>query len=375
MNQKPANLILLITGLGVGGAEAVVRDLALHLDRSRFAPTVVTLLPRGEMGDQLEAAGIPCIALGAGTHNPILLLVRLVRLLRSLRPEILHTHLFHADMMGRIAGRIARVPIIVSSMHNVTFGGKAHELLLRITSRFVTRFIAVAAVVRDYASTHGIAPADRTDIIYNGIDIARFTNLGDKQSLRSQLGLPLDAKILVSVGRLIKQKGYVDLLSAFAQVRAELPDHDIRLVILGEGSDRGALEAASSAFPPETILMPGAVSNVPQYLAAADVFVMSSLWEGFSLALVEAALVGIPLVATSVGIAPELIHDGENGRLILPANPTELSAAIQGILRSEPSRQALLASRAQEAARNLFSETIMARAHEHLYETLLESNR
>lgn len=375
MSGNRPKIMLLITGLGVGGAEAVVRDLAAHMDRNRFHPTVVTLLPRGPVGDRLEACGIPCIALGNGTRNPAILLMRLSRLLRSHRPDILHTHLFHADALGRIAARIAGIRVVVSTLHNITFGGKVREFFLRSTRRLVTGFVAVAAVVRDYASAHGIAPVGKIDIIYNGIDVTRFTVAEGKTALRRKLNLPESATIIISVGRLIEQKGYPDLLVALATVRADLPGQDIRLVILGEGSDRGALETIAAAFPPDTVLLPGAVPNVPQYLAAADLFVMSSRWEGFSLALVEAALSGLPIVATSVGIAPEFIRDNENGRLVAPGDQAGLSSAIQGILRSSPGDRALLASRAQDSARTLFSETVMARAHESLYETLLESNR
>jgi glycosyltransferase involved in cell wall biosynthesis len=367
--------MVLITGLGVGGAEAVVHDLAMHLDRARFTVTVVTLLPRGEMGDQLEAAGIRCIALGTGTHNPVTLVMRLIRLLRTIRPEILHTHLFHADTVGRIAGRIAGVPVIVSSLHNVTFGGKAREVLLGVTRSLVTRFIAVANVVRHHAVSHGIAPIDRTETVYNGIDTTRFANVGDKKILRQKLGLPVDATILISVGRLIEQKGYLQLLAALAHVRSGLPGQDVRLILLGEGSDREALRAVAALLPPETVVMPGAVLNVPEYLAAADMFIMSSLWEGFSLAVVEAAMVGLPIVATSVGIVPEFIRDGESGRIVAPGDTVALSNAILGILRLLPTERALMASRSQEIARTLFSVSVMTHAHEQLYEKLLHESR
>lgn len=368
MNSSPKKIFYVITGLRVGGAEMIVQKLATRIASASYMPTVVSLRSGGEIADRLRASGIEVIELGSG-KNPLAKLYRLYVLLRKRHPDIVHTHLFHADIIGRIAARLAGVPIVISSIHNVTVGGMeaVREFLLRATKNLVTAFVPVSRMVEHVMAEKGIIrPADST-VIYNGVEVTSSVEGGD--ATRRMLGIREDSFCIVAVGRLIEQKGFSYVIDAMAHITARYPQAE--LYILGEGILRTSLERQITQRGLERVVhLMGVVTTVDQYLSVADLFVMPSLWEGFSVALVEAAIAKTLIVTTPVGGNEELITSGENG-IIVPAKDTlALIGAIEHSILMSGDERARMTSAARTVATERFSVDHMLADHRTLYTRL-----
>ncbi len=377
MNKKKIKIAYVITAFDIGGAEATLRDLVLGLDTDRYEAVVISLLPKGAMAFQAERAGARVLSLHASKSNP-LVLFQLVRMLRKELPDIVHTQLFHADILGRFAARLAGIPFVVSTLQNVTFGGLLRERLLAWTRGLVSVHVAVAQVVADHAIKKHLSKKEGPVLIYNSVRLpVRRVHHSEKRALRAKLGMDPAKKILVTTGRLVAQKGFNHLIQAVKLLverhKAEGASGGVQLVILGGGEEsmRAALAAQAAELPDQTVVLTGAVLNVDEYLAAADAFVMSSSWEGFSVALIEAGAAGLPVVATPVGIAPELIRDGENGILMDTRNPMSMAEKIHQMVTLSDEERAALGDRLREDVEKTFSVERMVRTYQALYEDLL----
>lgn len=366
MQSKKIKIIHLITGLGIGGAEAALRDLVLGIDRDRFESVVVSIQSKREIADQIEPAGIRVIYLNGAIGNGFGFL-KLIAVLRNEKPDVLHTQLFHADIMGRLAGFIARVPKNISTLQNVTFGGKLREWLLVLTRGLVDEHVAVSNIVLDHTAKLGIARKEKSHVIYNAVNVEKYKPTSHREELRNKLGLDVTKKIIVSTGRLIEQKGFPYLMEAMQSLYVEKNIHDIQLIILGEGPDRFQLEHIQKSFPKDLVVLAGAVLNVVEYLQAADIFVMSSVWEGCSVALIEAGAVGLPVVATPVGVAPELIVDNHNGILIPIQDTRALAQALYRLLILSPEDRQVFGTHLRNSVTKRFSADTMIHDYEKLF--------
>jgi sugar transferase (PEP-CTERM/EpsH1 system associated) len=369
---KPVKLLYFITELNIGGAEKVLVHILKHLDRSRFDPAVVSLYGGdGPIADEIRALDVPVTDLGMSAKWRLDALWRLYRLLRRERPAILHTSLFHANTLGRIVGRLARVPIIVTWRQNVDIGGRVRELINRWTTRLDDRVVAVSRLVRDAEVERARVSPDKVTIIYNCVDTDVYTARGPRAAaqVRKNLGIAPDTLLVGTVGRLHPQKGIADLITAMMQMKLLVPN--ARLLLVGEGQLRDGLEIlAESLCVSDVVVFAGARTDVPQILSALDLFVLPSLWEGLPLALLEAASVGLPVVATAVGGTPEVVMDGVTGLLVPPRDPDALAEAILTLLHDPDLRQRM-GQAGQERVREHFSVEQMVKETEGLYQRLL----
>ena len=407
---RPVPIAFCITDLDRGGAERALSQLVLGLDRQAWLPRVYCLGPRGHFTDVLEAAGVTVECFGGrGLLSFPRVLVRLSRALRRFRPAVLQTFLFHANLVGRIAGRLAGVPIIVSGIRVADRRSRWYGRLDRWTNRLVNHNVCVSQGVADFAIREMGLPPNKQSVIPNGVNFELFANAfpTDLSSLgirpvtggltpprseenNSSLGIrtftggltppraedalapPGSAEIVITVGRLEEQKGIVHLLHAASAVLCERPE--CQFLIVGDGHDRASLEAlAASLGIARSVWFLGSRSDVPRLLKAASVFVLASLWEGMPNALLEAMAAGLPVIATAVEGSREVIQSGENGLLVSAANPVELSQAILKLL-SEPDVSARLARSAQLIVANKFAESGVVATYDSLYRRLM-SNR
>lgn len=368
--KNKTKILYLITGLNTGGAELLIKELSKRLDKQRFEVVVVSIAPPGEVGEIIKKDGGKVLSLNAKfKYNP-LIIWQLSKLLRQENPDILHTHLFHADFLGRVLGKLARVPIIISTHHNTYIGGRMRDFLMRLTNFFSSLDIAVAKTVRESIIKRGIAIKEKIVIIYNGVNFERFTER-DKSDSRRELSIPKDCKVIVSVGRLHKQKGYIYLIDAMRGVVDN--QEDTKLYILGEGKERVILEKRIKENNLDNhIHLVGNVKNVNDYLRAADIFVMPSLWEGFSLVAVEAAYTKLPIVGTSTGILPEIIKEGENGFLVESGNPKVLAEKIKYVLELPEEKRKEIGKNSCKTVEEKFSIKRMASEYEKLYLDIYE---
>ena len=361
--------------VGVSGSEKHLEQLLAALDRRAFEPTLVML--RGSGADRGEAAyaarlrshGVRVESLRIrGDLDPWLFL-RLVRWLRRERPDIVHTHLIHADAHAVPAARAAGVPVIVSTKHNDDpFRGRRAVIALeRWLGRRVHRTIAISAALREFllAST-GLDPAAVVTVRY-GYDPAL-----DHHSGRTAVPAPAGALSVIAVGRLVPQKGHDVLIRAFRTVVRDVPD--ARLLIVGDGEGRASLAALIRACGLEgCVTLAGHRPDIASLLRGATVLAHPSRWEGFGLVLLEAMAVALPVVATRVSAIPEIIEDGVSGLLVPADDEHALASALVRVLRDHDLARRLGAAGRERQARE-FSIERMARGTEEIYRQALRES-
>ncbi len=360
----------LITELRVGGAQNVLADVVLGLPRERYEQTVACLFDAGETAQRLRQAGIEVVDLGMRGKADVRVVWRLARLLRRLRPQLLHTHMFHANLLGRVVGRLAGVPYVVSTEHTMGQEGQLRRFLDRLTSPLADRVVAVSESVGAFVrETVGISP-QRVVVIPNGIDLARCQTALTPAEARDRLGLPADVPVIGTIGTLRPVKGTDMLLQAFALLQGEFPT--AQLLIVGDGVERESLRvlAVELGLSAKTTFT-GNRSDVGDLLAAMTVFCLPSHWEGLPLAALEAMCAGLPLVATRVGGTPEVVRDGETGRLVPPADPEAMAQAVAGFLR-DPVRSAAIGATGRRWVEENYTRARMVERNEALYRELLE---
>jgi glycosyltransferase involved in cell wall biosynthesis len=301
-------------------------------------------------------------------------MLALWRLLRRERPAIVHTHTSKAGVVGRLAAWLARVPVVIHTPHGHIFYGYygtvasaiirlLERLLAKITDRIVTLTDRGA---EEHVRFH-IAGMEKFATIHSGIDLAYFRSVQvDPAVKRKELGLPPEGPIVGTVGRLVPIKGLEWLLKAAQRVLAEFTQ--ACFVIIGNGPMLGELRQLTSKLGIGLqVVFLGAREDVPECLAALDLFVLPSLNEGMGRALLEAMAVGCPVVATRVGGIPDIVADGATGLLVPPRDDRALSAAILALLRDR-SRRAAYGEAARRHVDGRFDVETMVRNIERLYD-------
>jgi glycosyltransferase involved in cell wall biosynthesis len=288
--------------------------------------------------------------------DPVLA-ARVAREVRRAAPDVVHTHLVHADVYGSLNGRT-----LVSTKHNDDpFRAGAFRFVERALARRAARVVTITDALRRFQIERVGIPAAKLVTIHYGLDeppAAWGTNPADD--------VGADARVLLAVCRLERQKGVDVAVRAVAAVRERHPD--IRLVVLGEGPERTALEALARDLRAPVHLL-GRVPDVTAWLRRATLLVHPVRWEGFGLAVLEAMVAGLPVVASRVSSLPELVVDGETGVLVEPDDPAALAAAIDRAIETP----ALLGDAGRERARSAFSVAAMTDKTVALYESLVSS--
>ena len=338
------NIVFITTGLARGGAEIQLVQLALRHKAHGHDISVVSMLPPRALQDELAAAKIPllCLHMTRGIPNP-LALFRLVRIIQRIRPDVVHAHMIHANVLARVTRLFCRMPVLVCTAHNVYEISTREKVikeysfrdfLYRITESLanVTTQICQAGADR-YLRVRATAQS-RMRMIYNGVDVNLFTPSTDlRAEKRRELGLDQQWAWL-AVGRIEEAKDYPNLMQAFAILLRSYPTD--RLLIAGDGPLRPAVEEQCRVLGLNRALtFLGLRKDVAELMQAADAFVMSSMFEGLPLVLIEAHASGLPIVATRVGGIPEVVIDGASGYLCEAKTPTALADAMLR-LRSQP---------------------------------------
>ena len=327
-----STIMILITGLDYGGAETQLVNLATKLKERGWDVRVVSMLPPHAFTEELNEAGIPLATLNMrrGVADPRAVF-RLVKMLREWKPWILTSFMFHANLLGRIAGRLAGVPINISSVRTENMGGALRERAMRLTDWMGDITITNSRIVADSLTKQGVVPAERVCVIPNGLVLDKFvvTN-SNKQEVRRDLGVAEEDFLWLAVGRLEEPKDYPNLLQAF---RIVLNKYEAQLYVAGQGSltedlERQAIKLGIS----DRVVFLGLRRDIPQLLEAADGFVLSSAWEGLPNTVMEAMAAAKPVVATNVGGVPELVQDGKTGYIVPPRNPEALALAMEKMM-------------------------------------------
>jgi len=357
-----------IEDLNAWGAQQVVRHLVCNLDQSRFRCLVYTF-KRGPIADIIEDSG--CVVRLLKRKFPKLDLSLVRRLRRSFEQdqiEILHTHLFGASLHALIAAG----PIPSLSKITTLHADREDNLIQRIGYQFLfSKPDCVVGVSQDTsAKVSARHPQIRSKLVTipNGIDTKPFSKRFDKREIRRKLRLPVEGRIVGTIGRLTTQKDHSSLLEAFTQIRIGVPD--THLIIIGAGELLDSLQKQRSLLELDgSVHFLGSRDNIPELLQAMDVFVLSSLWEGLPLVLLEAMAAGAPVVATTVGGVPEVIADGEEGLLVPSGDPRSLGLAMTKLLTDSVLARRL-AEKAFRKIHSQYSVETMVQKHAALYERI-----
>ncbi len=291
--------------------------------------------------DRMQARGVPVERIVIRRHLDPGLGRRLIAHLRQARPDLVHTHLIHADLYGIPAARRAGVRGVISSRHNDDRFRR--WLPFRVLSRWLWRQvdagIAISEAIRRFTiAVEGVSP-DKIHTVHYGLDPAGVQAPPDACTrLRAELGLPPGTLLAGSVCRLIAQKGLDQALEAFGQVAPEFPA--AHYVIAGDGPLRGALEAQAARLKlADRVHFLGWRADAPAVLAALDVLLAPSRWEGFGLVFLEAMALGVAVIGTRVSAIPEVVADGETGWLVPPDDPVAIAGALRAALSDPDERR------------------------------------
>jgi glycosyltransferase involved in cell wall biosynthesis len=330
----------LLIGGDVAGGQLVALKLA-EASRDRGDAVLFVVPERGPFVEALERDGFAVRLLPTGRTFRLDRAVRLARLLRAEGIDVLHTHtLVAGNVLGRLAGRLARVPV-VSHLHIENhFRRETAPALRRLdswTARLCAGLVAVSEDTRRAYERQGY-PAGRIEVVYNGVDVADGAG---PAGVRAELDVPAEAPLLGEVARLCDVKGQRELIEALA----ELPE--ARLVLVGVdleqgGAYREALERDAERLGVRSrVVFAGRRSDVPRVLDELDVFVLPSWTEGLPVVVLEAMAHGRAVVATAVGGTPEVVADGETGLLVPPRSPRALADALRRVLDDDELRRRL----------------------------------
>jgi glycosyltransferase involved in cell wall biosynthesis len=361
------------------GAENHLLTLLSGLRKRGIDASVILLVEPGEpMDDYVKAAtdhAIPVERLTIHRDLDFTLYSRLRQMLRQLKPDVVHTHLLHADLYGIPAARWAGIPVVSSRHNDDAF---RRRFLIRLVNRglwgMVDAGIAISdAIARFSVEIEGVPPA-KIHTIYYGLEaIQPLDRAVVRAALIDEWGLKSDDVLIGTVCRLIEQKGISFGLQAFVRLADSFPN--ARLIIVGDGVLRPTLENEAQALGiGHRVYFLGWRTDIPSIMAALDVFLVPSLWEGFGLVLLEAMAQATPIIASAVSAIPEIVVHGETGLLVPPHDVDALAEALTHLLSDKPLRQHM-GLLGKDRLETHFSAARMVDQTVELYEMLLKENR
>jgi glycosyltransferase involved in cell wall biosynthesis len=343
---------------GLGGSERHLLDLlpALAREGHEVRMYIATTGEADRFLVELQRRGVDTRAVPAGPHVNPLLFARLSAEVRRYQPDLVHTHLLHADLHGQPAARMWGVPA-VSSVHSAHkfYRRQPVRLVGTAACRLATRTITISEHVRRFAVDVGLNRPGAIRVVPYGVDAGDWEVSGEQRGrAREALGLGEGDVAVAMAARMVSDKGHDVLLDAFD--KAVSSASQLRLLIAGDGPLEGAIRARAARHPADRIRILGFVDDMHALFAASDIVVfptMPALSEGFGLVALEAGASGLPVVATDVGALPEVVTHLQTGIVIPPGDPDALAKALISLLR-DPSLRRRLGRAAAERAKARF---------------------
>ncbi len=369
--DSPVPILFCITELDPGGAELALVQLVTRLDRERWEPFVITLGKETELVDGLQSADIPVTCLNATSSRQFSIYPRLVKEFRRINPAILQTYLFHANILGRMAARSARIKHVVSGIRVAERRGKWYHRVERWTDRWVSKHVCVSRAVRDFTIQMTRIPAEKMVVIPNGVDVIRFANASP--IIRKSLpDCDDDTLIALFVGRLDQQKGIFDLLTVAENLREQIPH--LKWMIAGEGPLKIEMEARIEKMNLRgCVHLLGRRSDIAELMKTADLFVFPSRWEGMPNVILEAMAARLPIISYDVEGIDELLTDHQSGLVIPNGNIPEISKAI-ATLAQNPKLRTSYAEKAFQKVSSQFRWEQTVSQYQQLYERLISTS-
>jgi glycosyltransferase involved in cell wall biosynthesis len=344
---EPIRVLDLRDTYEIGGPGKTIIETQRFIDRDRFALSVGVFRTRTESRETPFTRACTDVGLtvheihGYNQYDP-LMVRRLAKLVVRERIDIVHAHESKSDMLAYLASPLhgART---MTTLHGWIGNSRKQRLLINLDRRVVARFdraIAVSQPIREQLLAAGARP-ERVTLLHNAIVTDRYRRTGQRNQLGQVLGYdPPDGPRLVTIGRLSREKGHADFLEALAQVARQ--GHAFSAVLIGDGAERANLERQAFALGiRDRVHLPGYVAGAERVLEEVDLLVLPSHTEGLPNAVLEALMMDVPVLATAVGGTPEILTDGDTGRLVPPRDPAALAAALLDFFRQPEAWQAM----------------------------------
>lgn len=376
---RKINVLHIIWSLEKGGAERFLVSLVKNFDQSRFNSIVCCLNWKGEWAKELEDKGVRVIALNKKGKFDLSVIFKIKNIIKQNKIDIVNTHLWAADVLGRIAAILAGVPVIISTVQNVDIWKKWWQKIIdRMLLNKTDKFITVSDAVKVFLEKEGIK-SGKIEVIPNAIEIDKFglqssdvsSQLSAISSLKEFFGIVDGETVFAVIGRLVKQKGHKYLLEALHNLNG---NYNFKLLIVGDGPLRESLQQSVVSYQlQDRVLFTGYRSDIPKILEISDCLVLPSLYEGLPVCVLEAMAAAKPVIATDVGGTKTIVKNNETGFLVQPKDSTALTQAIINLINL-PDRGKNMGQKARGIVKDNFSIKSVAQKTEDLF-TLLAKGK
>ena len=373
MLGKKTRILHIIESGGPGGAETVLLNIVNNLDEDKYH-SIVTLLRTGWLHQQLKKNGISTIVLNSARSYDVSFLFRLWLKVKERRIDLIHSHLPDVNLYSCLAGFAAGVPV-VTTYHGSPIEPRKrispHSLKYSLIGKLSARIVAVSDCLKNDLVRIARFPPRKLRTIYNGVDWRRFALPLNSTTKRNELRIAPDEKVVGMVANLRPAKGYEYFIRAGAIIAQNVPK--VKFLIIGENEDKlreRVTKEMDALGLTDSVIFLGFREDVPELLRLLDVFMLSSISEGLSIATIEAMAAGVPVVVTRSGGPQEVVTDGKTGFLVLPKD--EKSLAEKALLLLKNRRLAAsIGKEAQSQVRTKFSIDTMIRNYQTVYQECL----
>lgn len=367
-------ILHLTTDSKIAGAEKLLLEITDHYDRNRYELLFCTIKSKGDFHKELLKRNQINLSLDCrNTFHVLKAIYRLVNILRRENIDILHTHLYHATILGNVVAKMFRVPLVIMTRHYsdlmYLYGSRLDRILDKFASYNANHIIAISQGVKRTLVELDAIDSSKITIISNGISVINCQKLDDSDGidLKQELGID-NSKIVGAVSSLHLRKGHQYLIEAAAKVCEQRSD--IKFLIVGDGQLNKQLQLLSHRLNlSKNIIFTGYRKDVYGLISIMDILVQPSIEEGFGIAILEAMAMGKPVIGTAVGGIPEIIKNGINGILVPPKDPLSIYQAIQRLLNN-PDEAKRMGCAGKDIVQNNFSVSNMVKKYEELYENL-----
>lgn len=346
-------ILYVVTGLGNGGAERVVCDLANEMFRKGHDVKIAYLT--GEALTKPDHKEIELVKVNLNNFRSLLpTYIRLAKIIRKFRPDVVHSHMVHANILMRLVRVTNPVKKLICTAHNSNEGGALRMLSYRATHNLANISTNVSQEATEAFEAMGAVPNNGMQTVYNGIDLEKFSCIPEARTkLEEELDLTEDCRVILAVGRFSEQKDYPNLLKAVSLLKKEIT-YPFKLIIAGDGELRRLIEdmIENLGLEKEVVLL-GRRSDIPELMSAADLFVLPSKYEGFGLVVAEAMACECLVVATDCGGVAEVLSNSEF--LVPPADAVALKNKIKYALGLQGKDKSTIINRNLNHVRENFS--------------------
>jgi len=328
METHKIKILYIITGLEIGGAEILLLNIVKNLNKDLFNCSILYLKGKADIGGEFSELNIDVYNNSRYSFFNPYKYWKIFNLIKQKKIDIVHSHLIHSNLIARIIGKASNVKVIINSEHNTSnwkFKYIPFIILFRITLRYVNLVHCISNSVRDHILSIITIDNSKLKVIYNGICLDRFKN--NKFQKTSTINYSNSHPIIGCVSRLDKRKGIEYLIKAIGLLKVQYKD--IKLILVGDGPQRSFLNRLVKELSlVDQVVFVGKTFEVEKYLSIFDFFVLPSLQEGLSIAIIEAMASGVPVIASNVGGIPEVITHKQDGILIKAKNENDIFEAV-----------------------------------------------